>query len=118
MEEDPASSPAEFTEMRSGMKGLGHRGPVTGLAWPDASAIYSGSLDWSAAHWDAEREARVCSWAGSAPVTEVAFSKQHNVLATACSDRKLRFYDPRVGEALTAVKSHRAHGSLVSGVSF
>lgn len=94
-----------------------HSRPITSLNWVDKSAAYAGC--WTSLHLvDPNQEKLVHRWSCPAPVSDIDFSFEHNLLLSAHTDKVVRLYDSRTSNSEEVLKSCRSHLLPVSSISF
>jgi ribosome biogenesis protein YTM1 len=94
-----------------------HSRPITSLKWVDKYAAYAGC--WTSLHLvDPNQEKLVHRWPCPAPVNDIAFSFEQNLLLSAHSDKVVRIYDSRTSHSQQVLKSCRSHLLPVSSISF
>lgn len=90
--------------------------PINALCWPSKLSLYSGS--WAGLFLlDPNRNSIIHSWSKTAPINDLNFSFEHNLLITAHSDRNIRFFDSRT-KSKNVLKVYRSHVKPVSSVKF
>lgn len=95
-----------------------HRVPITSVSWlrPNGLVLCTGSADRTAALWNAETGAYICSLNDhSGWVLDTDFSATGAFLATACWDHTVRIWDPG---SETVINSLTGHSGGVWSVDF
>lgn len=95
-----------------------HRVPITSVSWlrPNGIVLCTGSADHTAALWNAETGAHICSLNDhSGWVLDTDFSATGAFLATACWDHTVRIWDPG---SETVINSLTGHSGGVWSVNF
>lgn len=95
-----------------------HAGAVTAACWPHPAAAYTASYDHSVRQWDPSACAEVTAWHGSTVVSDVAFSLDANLLATAHNDGGVRLWDPRERARDAPRSTLRSHKGWCTAVSW
>jgi ribosome biogenesis protein YTM1 len=99
----------------------GHTQAVTTITWPTRHVVYSGSYDRSIRQWDVETQRCVSNWAGSKVISQISFSLDKNLLASADQDKFVRIWDPRINNQKdsSVIKSAlRSHTAWVTSVQW
>lgn len=90
--------------------------PINAISWPSKISVFAGS--WSGLFLlDPNKNTIIHSWSRTAPINDLNYSFEHNLLITAHSDRNIRFFDSRT-KSKNVLKMYKSHHKSVSSVRF
>jgi len=93
-----------------------HTENVSGVSWIDSDTLVSSSWDHSVKIWDVNTEKVTTDMRAALAILSIEYSPLNKLLASGCSDRHIRIWDPRSSEG-KVVKTHlTSHHNWVSCV--